>query len=240
MLRHCAVALVCGLVLLGCSDDPASPAPSGESFTLSPAQVTAMLDRGNGIAQANPGNASLRSFVDSTLQALQAGVEMKRLDVETNLTDKPLYFVGIHRVVNQSGGSAFSTWTLVGFEDPADFRSVVQTSGFAESSTGTAPSAVSGTIGDGTGIVNGQLLVVSQDGTVGTFNYSSGMASFRSDAPTGQCPKTNPAPATVCTLEIMHVKFMVSATQSATGSLERHASITGELAVPAMRLTYTP
>jgi hypothetical protein len=38
----------------------------------------------------------------------------------------------------------------------------------------------------------------------------------------------------------MHVTFSMSATQSATGSLMKQASIAGELSVPAMRLTYTP
>lgn len=230
-------AIICSIA---CSNDPASPTPTGEQFTLSQAQFDAMVGRGDAVADANPGNASLRSFVDSTLQALQAGVQMQHLDVSTNLTDQPLYFVGIHRVVNQSNGASFSTWTLIGFEDPANFKSVVQTSGFAQSSTGTAPASVSGTIGDGSGTVNGQLLIINADGSVGTFNYSSGSASFRSDAPSGACPRTNPAPATVCTLETMHVTFTVSATQSATGSLERHASISTEVAVPAMRLTYTP
>jgi hypothetical protein len=238
--RLTVMAATAVALLASCSDGPTIPTPTGETFTLSQAQFDAMVGHGDDVADANPGNASLRSFVDSTLQALQAGVQMRRLDVATNLTDKPLYFIGIHRVVNQSGGSSFSTWTLVGFEDPADFRSVVQTSGFAQSSSGTAPSAVSGTIGDGTGIVNGQLLLVDSNGSVSTFNYSTGTASFRSDAPSGACPKTNPAPATVCTLETMHVQFTVSATQSITGSLERHASITTEAAVPAMRLTYTP
>jgi hypothetical protein len=228
------------LLSLACSDDPTSPPPTGDQFTLTQAQFDAMVGRGEGVADANPGNASLRSFVDSTLQALQAGVEMKRLDVTTDLTDKPLYFVGIHRVVNQSGGTSFSTWTLIGFEDPANFASVVQTSGFAQSSTGTAPTSVSGTIGDGTGIVNGQMLIIGAGGAVSTFNYSSGTAGFRSDEPSGSCPLTNPSPATVCTLETMHVTFSLSATQSATGSLMKQASVTGEVAVPAMRLTYTP
>ena len=229
-----------------CDKEPTLPEcsgacqPAGETFALSQAQVDSVVNRGETLADDNPGAASLRSFVDSTLQALQAGVSMRHLDVTTNLTDKPLYFIGIHRVVNQSNGSSFSTWTLVGFEDPTDFRSVVEVSGFAQSSTGTAPSSLNGTIGDGTGTVNGQLLIVNANGSVATFNYASGTASFRSDAPSGACPKTNPAPATVCSLETMHVKFDVSATQSATGSLERHARVSTEMAVPAMRLTYTP
>jgi hypothetical protein len=240
-MRPIARLAAAGMLLsLACSDEPTAPPPTGDQFTLSQAQFDAMVDHGEAMADANPGNASLRSFVDSTLQALQAGVEMKRLDVTTNLTDKPLYFIGIHRVVNRASGPSFSTWTLVGFEDPSNFASVVQTSGFAESANGTAPSSVSGTIGDGTGTVNGQLLIVGANGSVSTFNYSSGSASFSSDAPSGACPSTNPSPATVCTLETMHVTFTISATQSATGSLMKQASIAGEMTVPAMRLTYTP
>ena len=165
---------------------------------------------------------------------------MQRLDVTTNLTDKPLYFVGIHRVVNQTNGGSFSTWTLIGFEDPAAFANVVQTSGFAQSSTSTAPTQVSGTIGDGSGIINGQLLQVASNGSIATFNFSNGNASFRSDASSGPCPNGNPEPKTVCTLETMHVTFEVSATQSAVSSFMRHASVTTEVAVPAIRLTYTP
>ncbi|MEO5568550.1 MAG: hypothetical protein ABIR92_08660 [Gemmatimonadaceae bacterium] len=239
-MRPKAVLAMAILFAASCSESPTVPTPTGEQITLSQAQIDAMGSRAQAIADNNPGNSSLRSFIDSTLQALQAGVQMKRLDVTTNLTEKPLYFVGIHRLVNRASGGSFSTWTLVGFEDPAAFANVVQTSGFAQSSGGTAPTAVSGTIGDGTGIVNGQLLQVAANGSVATFNYSSGTASFRSDAPSGACPLTNPAPATTCSIETMHVRFNVSATQSPTGSLMRNASITGEMAVPAMRLTYTP
>jgi hypothetical protein len=238
-MRASLTATAVVLLTLACGDTPTTPGPTGETITLSQAQVDSITTRGDVVADANPGNTSLRSFVDSTLEALQAGVVMQRLDVSTNLTTNPLYFIGIHRVVNQSGGSSFSTWTLIGFEDPADFRRVVEVSGFAQSSTGTAPTSVNGTIGNG-GFVNGQLLVVAANGSVSTFNYSSGSVSFRSDAPSGPCPKTNPSPATVCTLETMHVQFNVSATQTATGSLERHASVATEVAVPTMRLTYTP
>ncbi len=223
-----------------CNDSPTTPTPSGDRITLSQAQVSAMSVRAQQVVSNNPGNVSLRSFVDSTLQALQAGVELQRLDVTTDLTDKPLYFVGIHRVVNQLGGGSFSTWTLVGFEDPAAFANIVQTSGFAQASAGTAPSSLSGTIADGTGTVNAQLLQVNTNGSVTTWNYSSGTASFRSDAPTGNCPNVNPSPATVCQLEVVHVKFAVTAAQSATTSVARMASVTTEVAVPAMRLTYTP
>jgi hypothetical protein len=236
-MRLVPAAVVALCLTASCEKDPISPVPTGDVITLSQSQVDAMGNRGNAIADANP---SLRSFVDSTLQALQAGVQMVRVDVETDLTDKPLYFVGIHRVVNQSTGGSFSTWTLVGFEDPANFANIVQTSGFAPSTGSAAPTSLNGTIGDGTGAVNGQLIHVNEDGSTATFNHTSGSASFRSDAPSGPCPNVNPSPSTTCSLEVMHVTFSVSATQSPASSLMRHAWLTMEVAVPAMRLTYTP
>jgi hypothetical protein len=222
-----------------CAEKTTSPTPSGETITLSSAQVSSLGARADQIADANPGNGSFRSLVDSTLLALQAGVQMQRLQVSTDLTTAPLYFVGIHRVIHQSNGGSFSTWTLVGFESPTAFANIVQTSGFAQSATSTAPASQNGTIGDGTGMVNGQLFQLNGN-TVGTFNYSSGMASFASSAPSGPCPNGNPEPKTVCTLETMTVKFNVSATQSIASSLMRTASVATEVAVPAMRLTYTP
>lgn len=231
------------LAVTGCSKDaPTTPPddPTGAEFTLSQAQVTALAARAEQIANANPGNGSLRFLVDSTLLALQAGLTMKRLDVQTDLTTAPLYFIGIHRVIHQLGGGSFSTWTLVGFEDPTDFANVVQTSGFAQSTTNTAPASVSGTIGDGLGIVNGQLLQVGANNSLTTWNFSSGTASFSSDEPSGPCPNGNPEPRTVCTLETMRVTFSVTAGQSMTSSQVRHASIASEVTVPTIRLTYTP
>lgn len=240
MRQYLVLACLASLALTAaCSDEPTSPTPSGNIITLTPSQVSSLANRADAVADANPTNGSFRSFVDSTLLALQAGVQMQKLDVTTNLTTAPLYFVGIHRVVNQPNGASFSTWTLVGFEDPANFANIVQVSGFAQSPTSTAPTSLSGTIGDGTGKVNGQLLQVTGN-SIATFNYSSGTASFVSSSPSGPCPNGNPQPKTVCTLETMTVRFSVSATQSATGSLMRNASVATDVQVPTMRLTYTP
>ena len=230
------------LAALGCGDsNPTMPnPPTGAEFTLSQAQLSAMTTRAGQLADANPGNGSLQSLVDSTLLALQAGVVMKRVDVQTDLTTAPLYFVGLHRVIHQAGGGSFSTWTLVGFEDPAAFANVIQVSGFAQSPSAIAPTSVSGTIGDGLGLVNGQLLQVGAANSLTTWNVSTGTASFSSDAPSGPCPNGNPEPKTVCTLETMHVTFSITAAQLGAAGQTRHATVTTEVAVPAIRLTYTP
>jgi hypothetical protein len=38
----------------------------------------------------------------------------------------------------------------------------------------------------------------------------------------------------------MHIKFSIGATQSVSGSFMHRAVLASEVAIPAMRLTYTP
>ena len=238
------IPLTCGLAAIALSaacgsDAPTSPTPpTGDTFTLSSSQVSAMTDRASSVEASDPTNTSFKSFVDSTLLALQAGVTMKRIDVTTNLTTSPMYFIGLHRVVNQSNGGSYSTWTVIGFEDPAAFANVIEVSGFAQSSTSTAPTTVSGPIG--TGIINGQMLQVLSNNTVAVWNYSTGNASFTSDAPTGPCPNGSPQPKLACTLETMHVTFNFSSAQSANSNVTKSASVATSVAIPTLRLTYTP
>jgi hypothetical protein len=190
------------------------------------------------INEANPTNGTLKSLVDSTLLVLTAGVEAKRLDVTTNLTTKPLYFVGVHRAVSRATGS-FSTWTLVGMDDPAKLTSLVEASGFAQNSTATPPTSLSGTIGDGNGFVNGLLLSVGDGGAVTEWRPNTGTISFSSTPSSTPCPNFPVSGYIICTLETMRVRFSMSAPNGTNGAGARSASIATEVDVPAMRLTYT-
>jgi hypothetical protein len=205
---------------------------------LTTKQVGALDSTGQVITQANPGNPNLKSLVDSTLLVLTAGVQAKRLDVTTNLTTKPLYFVGVHRAVRQSN-SSFSTWTLVGMDDPEKLTSLIEVSGFASSTTTTPPASLSGTIGDGTGFVNGMLLAVGTGGAVTEWRSTSGPASFSSGPAGAPCPNFTATGNITCTLETMRVKFTINAPNGTSGGGARSASIATEVDVPAMRLTYT-
>ena len=225
-----AAALAAGACAASSSTDKGLPTGS---FIISAAQKKSLDSAGGVIKQANPGNATLQSLVDSTLQVLAAGVQVWNLNVTTNLTTKTLYFVGIHRAVSRSTGS-FSTWTLVGFDDPSHLTALMEVGGFAQNQTATPPTSVSGTIGDGTGIVNGLMLEVGSGGSVVMHSAGSGTASFVSGAPGAACPEFTNAPGFVtCALETMTVHFTMTA-----GTLT--ASHPSDVDAPGMRLFFTP
>ncbi len=237
--RLAAVAAI--VAAMGCSSDSTTGTnhkpPSGDSFVLTSRQASALDSTGQVVVTANPGNGTLTSLEDSTLQVFTAGITAKRVDVTTDLTTAPLYFVGIHRVLSQGNGS-FSTWTVVGMDDPEALVNLVEVSGFAQSGTATAPTSVSGTIG--TGAVNALFLKVATGGAVTEWDANTGTVSFSSDDPTVACPVANPAPHIACAIETMHVHFEVNAANDVNGGSGRHATVATDVDIPTMRLTYTP
>jgi hypothetical protein len=238
-ITRLAVSCAVAALLTACgSPEPTMPVDAPDVLQLTTKQIGSLDSIGQVITQANPGNGTLKSLVDSTLLVLTAGVEAKRLDVTTNLTTKPLYFVGVHRAVSQ-GASAFSTWTLVGMDDPAKLTSLVEVSGFAQTANGTAPATVSGTIGDGTGVVNGLLLAVGNGGSVTEWRPTSGTVSFASIASGTPCPNFQSSGNITCTLETMRVRFTVNAPGGTGGASARSAAVSTDVDVPTMRLTYT-
>jgi hypothetical protein len=224
--------------LSACGSDSTSPAtgnnnaPDNIQFTST--IVKSLDSTGQVIVGANPGNPDLKSLLDSTFTVFTAGIQAKRVDVSTNLTSAPLYLVGIHRAFSHPSNS-FSTWTLIALDDPSHLGSLIEVSGFAQNSTSTAPSTVSGSIG--TGFVNAMFLQVGNAGTVTQWHAGSGTVSFTSDAAGAACPGFTPTPIVTCAMETMHVTFNVSSTGGSAGT--RQASVTTTVDVPTMRLTYT-
>jgi hypothetical protein len=240
--RHFPLALLCGVAVTfaacgGASDT--SPTTTPDKLQLTAAQVRSLDSSAQVIVQANPGNANLKALADSTLGALTAGVEAKRVDVATDLTTAPLYLVGIHRAAVLSSGS-WSTWTLVAIDDPSKLASLIEVSGFAQNTGAAPPTSVSGTIADGTGVVNATLLQVGAGGAVTEWLANSGTVSFSSDAPGVACSGFTATPHVTCALETMHVHFAANAASGSGGAGAHHATVATDTDVPAMRLTYTP
>lgn len=238
--RICAVALAMSGTLAGCGGtDSSAPITTSDRLKLTAAQVSAIDSSGQVITQANPGNPEIKALVDSTLLTLTAGVEAQRIDVTNNLTTKPLYLVGVHRAVSYATGS-FSTWSVVAIDDPAKLTDLIEVNGFAQSSTSTPPTTVTGTVGDGVSGINGLFLEIGNAGAVTEWRVASGSATFTSDAPGAACPGFTPTSKVSCALETMHVRFNIGAPLGNASALSRQASVTTDVAVPAMRLTYTP
>ncbi|MEO7354350.1 MAG: hypothetical protein ABIZ70_08390 [Gemmatimonadales bacterium] len=235
--RSAAFAMLA--LALGCSsttENPVPQPPTGDSFLFTPGQVSSLDSTGQVVVTANPGNSSLKSLLDSTFQVLTAGVTAKRVSVTTDLTTAPLYFVGIHRVVERASGS-FSTWNVVGMDDPQALVNLIEVSGFAASGTGVAPTSVSGAIG--TGAVNGLFLKVATGGTVTIWSANAGTLSFSSDPATVACPVPNPSANMTCAIETMHLHFDITAATGTNGAPARSAAIPTDVDIPTMRLTYT-
>lgn len=235
------LCLFIALSVAACGSDTTGPHPTPTDTIVLTADVLKSLDStAVSLEQSNPGNFDLKSLVDSTLLTLSAGVEARRLDVGTDLTTAPLYFIGVHRAFVRGTGSSFSTWTLIGFDDPIHLTTLVEVGGFAQIGGESAPSSVSGTIGDGTGIVNSLFLRVGAANAVTEWIARSGSASFVSDTPGAACPGFAPTAKVACSLEAMHVHFTAQASGGTGGATARQASLSVDVAAPGMRLTFTP
>lgn len=222
--------LICVILLtLGaCSQsDPTVPMSPADQIEFTAAQINSLDSTGRVLEQSNSSDPTVKALVDSTLLVLTSGIVAKRLDVATDLTSAPLYFVGVHRVY--TGAASFSTWTVVGMDNPSHLTSIVEVGAFAPSNT----ESVSGALSD---VENGLLLSVGAGGSVTEWFASSGSASLSSTPAGTPCPNFPATPNVTCTLEMMHVSFSLAGS-SASANSARQASVSA-VDVPAMRLTY--
>ena len=111
------------LLAAACGHDSTSPFVPSDVVTLTTAQLHALDSAVQIAVTSNPGNTDLKILLDSAVEALTVGVQAKRLDVSTDLTSAPLFFVGIHRAYSVAGGTPFSTWTVLGPTEKSEFQS---------------------------------------------------------------------------------------------------------------------
>jgi hypothetical protein len=220
------------LIVLGSAachnGDLTNPLPPSDQIVFTGAQINSLDSTGRALEQNNSTDGTVKALVDSTLLVLTSGVVAKRLNVTTDLTTAPLYFIGVHRVY--TGAASSATWTVVGMDDPSHLTSIIEIGAFAPSNT----ESVSGPLSD---VLNGLLLSVSSGGTVTEWFASGGSASISSSASGTPCPNFPATPHVTCTLETMHVSFSIAgSTVSPTGG-SRQATVS-PVDVPAMRLTY--
>ena len=211
------------------SGDLTNGSPPADQIVFTPGQINSLDSTAEVLKQNNSTDPTVKAMVDSTLLVLTSGVVAKRLDVATDLTSAPLYFVGVHRVY--TGSNPFATWTVIGMDNPSHLTSIVELGAFAPSKT----ESVSGPVSD---VLNGLLLSVGSGGSVTEWFVTSGSGSIASTATSTACPNFPSIPNVSCTLETMHVGFsIVGSSNSATGGT-RQATVS-PVDVQAMRLTYT-
>src|SRR5689334_1116011 len=182
------------LIVLGSAachnGDLTNPLPPSDQIVFTGAQINSLDSTGRALEQNNSTDGTVKALVDSTLLVLTSGIVAKRLDVTTDLTSAPLYFVGVHRVY--TGAASFSTWTIVGMDDPSHLTSIVEVGGFSPTNT----ESLSGAVSD---VVNGLLLSVGRGGSVTEWFASSGSVSLSSTALVTPCPNFPATPIITCT-----------------------------------------
>ncbi len=226
------------LVSLAACKDSTAPSRQSGAIQLTRDQVNSLDSAVQVAADSNPSNPDLVALRDSAFGVLAAGVQARQIATNTDLTTAPLYFVGIHRAYTNPAGGSFSTWTVVGFDDPSHLSTLIDLGGFAQGGT-TPPNSASGPIG-GSGVGNARFFQLGAAGTVTYWIVSSGSESFVSDSttPRSACPGFTPLPNVTCSVETMHVHFDVSAAGGTNGAGARHATVTTDVDVPTMRLEY--
>jgi hypothetical protein len=225
--RVLACATVIALGACG-QNDPTTPAPPPDQIEFTAAQINSLDSTGQVLEQNNSSDGTVKALVDSTLLVLTSGVTAKRLNVTTDLTTAPLYFVGVHRVY--TGAASSSTWTVIGMDDPSHLTSIVEVGAFSPSNA----TSVSGSLSD---VLNGLLLSVGAGGSVTEWFAVGGSASIASSAAGAPCPNFPAQPRITCSLETMHVSFSIAGSTHTSSSTGRQASVS-DVDVPAMRLTY--
>jgi hypothetical protein len=222
----CLIALAIGACH---KSDLTAPSTPSDQIVFTPAQINSLDSTGHALEQSNSSDPTVWALVDSTLLVLTSGIVAKRLNVTTDLTSAPLYFVGVHRVI--TGAASYSTWTVVGMDDPSHLTSIVELGAFAPSNT----NGVSGPVSD---VLNGLLLSVGAGGSVTEWFVSSGSGSISSSASGSACANFPPTPNVTCSLETMHVSFSIAGSASSPTNGARQATVSA-VDIPAMRLTYT-
>ena len=226
------------LLASACGHDSTSPSGPSDVLTLTSAQLHALDSAVQTAATSNPGNTDLKILLDSAVEALTVGVQAKRLDVNTDLTSAPLFFVGIHRAYSIAGGTPFSTWTVLGFDDPSHVTTMIDVGGYAAGGS-AAPNAASGPLAGGVG--NARFFQLAPGGATTEWFVSSGTASFISDSLTKgpACPGFTATTHIKCTIETLHVHFDAAAAGGSNGATARHATLATDVEIPTMRLDYS-
>jgi hypothetical protein len=232
-MRHYMTALGLALLLSSCESDTTVPGPTGDLITLNAQQAALIAGR---IVEFSSDDPTLSALADTIQFVVKSGAEVQRIDVTTSFGVTSYWTVSLHRT--HSGPSqSWSTFHVIGFDDPSDPTEFLILGGFSQVAGTTAPTSISGSIGsNASSSLTGHFFGVIGD-QVGMWNASGGTVSMTATSTAGACPNFT-AQGMTCAKSSMATTFSI--TQTVTGGAPATGQRTGsasDATVPGVRLS---
>ena len=240
MVRN-VLALAGVAAVMGCeSDKLVVPVTTGEVITLTQAQAATLVSRMTSFSSASGGDATLAALGDTARFVLTAGAEARQIEVTTDLGAGPYWAVSIHRTRVGTGTSpmSWSTFNVIGFNEPNDPTRFIVLGGFNQVAGTTPPSSVSGSIGStANSSLTAHLFSVSGS-QVSTWHASGGTSSLSATSGPESCPGFT-ATGMTCVKSTMTVNFNITGTVAGNGTTgTRTMSTASAQTVPGIRLAF--
>ena len=207
------VPIIVAAVCAACGGDSTAPVVGG-ALHLSADQAATVKSR---IVQLAPVHPELAWLADSISLVIGTGVQVDSVGLTTDLGSGPFYAVGLQRAITTSV-NASATFDVILFNNPSNPTDFVIVDGWAQSSTTTAPTAISRTLGTTTSnSVTAHLFHVA--GTVVTaWRATAGSASFSRGVEGAPCASIVSKPTLSCSTTPLHASFAITATSSDNGA----------------------
>ena len=231
-MRHILAILGSAFLLTSCDETTPPGGPTGDLIVLTASQATALVDRFEQLSSSDP---ILGSLADTIRFVITAGAEVQRIDATTNFGADSYYVVSLHRTFSGTSQS-WSTFHVIGFNDPSNPTEFLILGGWSQTSGSTPPTSVSGSIGaSGNTSLTGHFF--SASGTnVNMWHADAGTVSLNASATAESCPGFS-APGMTCVKSDMSVTFAITGTVPENGATgERTGSGTAS-SVPGVRLS---
>jgi hypothetical protein len=232
-MRHLIAALGSALMLTACESDTTLPNPTGDLITLSAQQAALIVDR---VVQFSSSDPTLGALADTIQFVVKSGAEVQRVDVTTSFGVTSYWTVSLHRA-NVGASQSWSTFHVIGFNDPSAPTEFLILGGFSQVAGTTAPTSISGSIGsNASSSLTAHFFGVIGD-QVGMWNASGGTVSMTASSTGASCPNFS-ASGMTCVKSSMATTFSI--TQTVTGGAPATGNRTGsasDATIPGVRLT---
>lgn len=232
-MRDVLSTFAAALLLTSCESDTTLSTPTGDLITLDAQQAAAIVGR---IEQFSSTDPTLGALADTIQFVVKAGAEVQRVEATTSFGVTSYWTVSLHRS-RAAPSQSWSTFHVIGFNDPSNPTEFLILGGFAQVVGATPPTSLNGPIGatPNSSLTGHFFSVVGTQ--VGMWNASGGTVSMTATSSGESCPSFN-APGMTCTKSSMATTFSI--TQTVTGGAPATGNRTGSASgatVPGVRLS---